>query len=183
MRFLALIFVGLALVGCKPPKGSDLGTLDNFALNSGARMNVCSADVLDGESFEYMTRIPLRVHVDAALESGLQLGRTTLDILLDQLAVKADQMALELEVTPQLRSPQLNRLREQATVESATVFSPAGQIAHAASSASLSPTVSRSPLQSTTSPHRSRRRAAAPMRGSWMASRLQRTRPCGRLKR
>lgn len=68
------------------------------------------------------------VRVDAALESGLQLGRTTLDILLDQLAAKADQMALELEVTPQLRSPQLNRLREQATVESATVFSPSGQI-------------------------------------------------------
>jgi len=68
------------------------------------------------------------VRVDAALESGLQLGRTTLDILLDQLAAKADQMALELEVAPQIRSPLLNRLRERNAVESATVFSPIGQI-------------------------------------------------------
>ena len=68
------------------------------------------------------------VRVDAALESGLQLGRTTLDILLDQLAAKADQMALELEVAPQIRSPLLNRLRERNAVESATVFSPVGQI-------------------------------------------------------
>ncbi len=68
------------------------------------------------------------VRVDAALESGLQLGRATLDILLDQLATKADQMAIELELAPQVRSPLLNRLREQANVESATVFSPTGKI-------------------------------------------------------
>lgn len=68
------------------------------------------------------------VRVDAALESGLQLGRATLDILLDQLATKADQMAIELELAPQVRPPLLNRLREQASVESATVFAPNGRI-------------------------------------------------------
>ncbi|WP_374264660.1 ATP-binding protein [Zoogloea sp.] len=68
------------------------------------------------------------VRVDAALESGLQLGRTTLDILLDQLAGKADQMALELEVAPQIRSPLLNQLRERAAIDSATLFSPSGKI-------------------------------------------------------
>jgi len=68
------------------------------------------------------------VRVDAALESGLQLGRTALDILLDQLALKADQMALELETAPQLRSPLLNQLRERNGVESATIFSPTGTI-------------------------------------------------------
>jgi nitrogen fixation/metabolism regulation signal transduction histidine kinase len=68
------------------------------------------------------------VRVDAALESGLQLGRTSLDILLTELAAKADQIVLELEVAPQIRSPQLNQLRERNSVESATVFSPAGKI-------------------------------------------------------
>jgi nitrogen fixation/metabolism regulation signal transduction histidine kinase len=68
------------------------------------------------------------VRVDAALESGLQLGRTSLDILLTELASKADQIALELEVAPQIRSPLLNQLRERSSVESATVFSPAGKI-------------------------------------------------------
>lgn len=68
------------------------------------------------------------VRVDAALESGLQLGRTSLDILLTELAAKADQITLELEVAPQIRSPQLNQLRERSSVESATVFSPAGKV-------------------------------------------------------
>ena len=68
------------------------------------------------------------VRVDAALESGLQLGRTSLDILLTELAAKADQITLELEVAPQIRSPQLNQLRERNSVESATVFSPAGNV-------------------------------------------------------
>jgi nitrogen fixation/metabolism regulation signal transduction histidine kinase len=68
------------------------------------------------------------VRVDAALESGLQLGRTSLEILLTELAAKADQITLELEVAPQIRSPQLNQLRERSSVESATVFSPAGNV-------------------------------------------------------
>ncbi|WP_079434532.1 ATP-binding protein [Zoogloea sp. LCSB751] len=68
------------------------------------------------------------VRVDAALESGLQLGRTTLEILLDQLANKADQLALELEPAAPIRPPLLNQLRERAGIESATVFSPNGKI-------------------------------------------------------
>lgn len=68
------------------------------------------------------------VRVDAALESGLQLGRTTLEILLDQLANKADQVALELESAAPIRPPLLNQLRERAGIESATVFSPSGKI-------------------------------------------------------
>lgn len=68
------------------------------------------------------------VRVDTALESGLQLGRAALDMLLDQLAAKADRMAQELETAPQVRSPLLNELRERHGVESATVFSPGGKI-------------------------------------------------------
>ena len=68
------------------------------------------------------------VRVDTALESGLQLGRTTLEILLDQLANKADQVALELESAAPIRPSQLNQLRERAGIESATVFTPNGKI-------------------------------------------------------
>ncbi|WP_374490881.1 ATP-binding protein [Zoogloea sp.] len=68
------------------------------------------------------------VRVDAALESGLQLGRATLDILLGQLNDKAQRMVLDLENETQIRSPLLNQLREQGGVESATVFSANGQI-------------------------------------------------------
>ena len=64
------------------------------------------------------------VRVDAALESGLQLGRTSLDILLTELASKADQIALELEVAPQIRSPLLNQLRERSSTSSALTPGP-----------------------------------------------------------
>ena len=59
------------------------------------------------------------VRVDTALESGLQLGRAALDMLLDQLAAKADRMAQELETAPQVRSPLLNELRAWAEVAAA----------------------------------------------------------------
>ncbi|MCA0185993.1 MAG: HAMP domain-containing protein [Proteobacteria bacterium] len=68
------------------------------------------------------------VRVDAALESGLQLGRSSLEMLLDQLADKADRIVLELELAPQVRSTLLNHLRERANVETATVFSPSGRV-------------------------------------------------------
>ena len=68
------------------------------------------------------------VRVDAALESGLQLGRSSLEMLLDQLADKADRIVLELELAPQVRPTLLNHLRERANVETATVFSPSGRI-------------------------------------------------------
>jgi hypothetical protein len=68
------------------------------------------------------------VRVDAALESGLQLGRSSLDMLLGQLADKAERMVEELELAPQVRSTLLNHLRERVNVESATVFSSSGKI-------------------------------------------------------
>lgn len=68
------------------------------------------------------------VRVDAALEGGLNLGRTTLDILLEDLATKARSMAFDLGDADARAGQQLNRLREQAGVESATLFAPSGQI-------------------------------------------------------
>jgi len=81
------------------------------------------------------------VRVDAALEGGLNLGRTTLDILLEDLATKARSMAFDLGDADAKSGQQLNRLREQAGVESATLFAPSGQIIISSSSkvASLMP--------------------------------------------
>jgi nitrogen fixation/metabolism regulation signal transduction histidine kinase len=69
------------------------------------------------------------VRVEKALEGGLNLGRNALDYLLADLTAKASALALELGESPQtMLSVQLNRLREQAGVQSATLFSAGGQV-------------------------------------------------------
>lgn len=69
------------------------------------------------------------VRVDKALEGGLNLGRSALDYLIADLSEKAGTMALELgEASAAMRSAQLNRLREQAGVQTATLLSPSGQV-------------------------------------------------------
>lgn len=69
------------------------------------------------------------VRVDKALEGGLNLGRNALDYLLADLSEKARTMALELgDASGAVRSARLNRLREQAGVQTATLVSPGGQV-------------------------------------------------------
>jgi nitrogen fixation/metabolism regulation signal transduction histidine kinase len=69
------------------------------------------------------------VRVDKALEGGLNLGRNALDYLLEDLSDKARTMALELgDASAAARSAQLNRLREQAGVQTATLLSSGGQV-------------------------------------------------------
>lgn len=75
------------------------------------------------------------VRVDAALEGGIALGRSALDYLVDQVADKAEDMALELEGQP-LTPMRLNGLRERAGVATATVVSATGQLLATASDAS-----------------------------------------------
>jgi nitrogen fixation/metabolism regulation signal transduction histidine kinase len=69
------------------------------------------------------------VRVEAALESGLGLGRTALDNMLNDLRAKARGMALELSDVPAGRQIQaLNRLREQAAVDEVVLFAATGQV-------------------------------------------------------
>jgi len=68
------------------------------------------------------------VRVDHALEDGLNLGRTILDTLQNELLDKAHTMALELGDASALRAPLLNRLREQAGVQAATLIGASGQV-------------------------------------------------------
>ncbi len=69
------------------------------------------------------------VRVDNALEGGLNLGRTALDLLLTDLNSKAHRMALELsDKSPAQQVVLLDRLREQAGVEDALLLSSGGNV-------------------------------------------------------
>src|SRR3954449_1530211 len=69
------------------------------------------------------------VRVDKALEGALSLGRTTLDNMLRELSQKANSMVPALEEgTPSRQIALLNSLREQMSVQEATLFQPDGTI-------------------------------------------------------
>ncbi len=69
------------------------------------------------------------VRVEKALEGGLNLGRSTLDNLLKDLALKADAMAGSLAVRPPAEHITiLNTLREQSGVQEATLFTQRGRV-------------------------------------------------------
>jgi len=67
------------------------------------------------------------VRVERALEGGLNLGRAALDVMLNDLLLKAHVMALDLSETPASEQPaMLDRLREQAYVEDAVLMTQDG---------------------------------------------------------
>jgi len=69
------------------------------------------------------------VNLDRALESGLNLGRGTLDNMLRDLAAKGDAMALALSARPPSEHVgALNALREQAGVPEATLYTARGKV-------------------------------------------------------
>src|SRR3990172_5166910 len=69
------------------------------------------------------------VRVDNALEGGLNLGRTALDLLLTELNGKARRMGAELsDKTPAQQVVLLDRLREQAGVDDALLLSSGGNV-------------------------------------------------------
>lgn len=69
------------------------------------------------------------VRVDAALDGGLELGRNALDYLQSDLSAKGRTMALDLGYAGESSLPaMLGRLREQAGISNATLFSASGHI-------------------------------------------------------
>ncbi len=75
------------------------------------------------------------VRVEKALESGLNLGRSALDSLLDDLAEKGRVMALDLSNQSEAqRRLALSRLREQTGVQFAALFTTSGQLLATATS-------------------------------------------------
>ncbi|MDR2189080.1 MAG: HAMP domain-containing protein [Azonexus sp.] len=85
-----------------------------------------------GVSVQFVTRSIeswFDVRVEKALESGLQLGRSTLDSLLVDLGDKGRSMAGELsDLHEASRRSALFRLREERGVQSAALFSVGGQL-------------------------------------------------------
>ena len=69
------------------------------------------------------------VRVERALEGGLNLGRAALDVMLNELLLKAHVMALDLaEARRQNQPTLLARLREQAYVEEASLMTGKGEV-------------------------------------------------------
>ena len=68
------------------------------------------------------------VRVDAALEGGLSLGRSVLDTLQTDLLAKARDAALDLGEDAFVSPSRLNRLREQAGAQTATLLTLSGQV-------------------------------------------------------
>ena len=69
------------------------------------------------------------VRVERALEGGLDLGRAALDVMLNELLLKAHVMALDLSETPKRdQTAMLTRLREQAYVEEAALLDAEGAV-------------------------------------------------------
>jgi nitrogen fixation/metabolism regulation signal transduction histidine kinase len=69
------------------------------------------------------------VRVDGALESGLNLGQTALDSLINELALKGQSISIELSrSTPSEQLLELPRLRDAANVQELTLLSETGQI-------------------------------------------------------
>ncbi|TSA48969.1 MAG: HAMP domain-containing protein [Nitrosomonadales bacterium] len=75
------------------------------------------------------------VKVEAALDGGLKLGQSALDILLRDLEAKGEGMALSLAIQPvSTHSSMLNDLREKSGVQDAVLLTPQGRILSVASS-------------------------------------------------
>jgi len=97
-----------------------------------ALMAVVPGTLIYGVSVQFLSRSIeswFDVRVDSALEGGINLGRSVLDAQLQDLVKKSEAMAVSLADEP-LNShlTALNRLREQAGVQEATLFSAHGQV-------------------------------------------------------
>jgi len=75
------------------------------------------------------------VRVDAALEGGLNLGRSVLETLQAELLAKARDAALDLGDAAVVSPSRLNRLREQAGAQTATLLTLSGQVLGSSSGA------------------------------------------------
>lgn len=101
-------------------------------------MAVLPGVLIYGVSVQFLTKSIeswFDVRVEKALESGLALGRSALDAQLAELMDKAQGAALELADYPDSQHrAQMNRLREQAAVDTASLFSISGQLLTSATS-------------------------------------------------
>jgi len=97
-----------------------------------ALMAVLPGALIYGVSVQFVSQSIeswFEVRLDSALESGINLGRGTLEGRLKELTVKADAMALALSTRPEAEHlAALNTLREQAAVDEATLYTARGRV-------------------------------------------------------
>jgi len=101
-------------------------------LGAFALMAVIPGTIVYAVSVNFLTRSVeswFNVKVEAALEGGLHLGQSTLDIMLADLREKGENMALSLAIQrPTAHLSMLNDLREKGGVEDAVLLTPQGRI-------------------------------------------------------
>jgi nitrogen fixation/metabolism regulation signal transduction histidine kinase len=97
-----------------------------------ALMAVLPGALIYGVSVQFVSQSIeswFEVRLDSALESGLNLGRGTLEGRLKELTAKADAMAVALSTRPEMEHvTALNTLREQAAVDEATLYTARGKV-------------------------------------------------------
>lgn len=137
LALLALVMVQLNALWREYRQGVFGSRLKSRLLLMLALMAVLPGALVYGVSLQFaMNSIEswFDVRVESALEGGLNLGRGVLDSQLAELTEKARSMALDLGDPGPARPTQLNRLREQAGVQTATLLSATGQVLSSSSS-------------------------------------------------
>ncbi|MEY2875343.1 MAG: hypothetical protein RLZZ373_2714, partial [Pseudomonadota bacterium] len=97
-----------------------------------AFVGVMPGALIYGVSYQFVSRSIeswFDIEVEGALESGLNLGRTTLQLLVNDVATKT-RLAAEnaTENSDRLKLLTLERLREQLSAQSVALLSPTGQV-------------------------------------------------------
>lgn len=106
-------------------------------LTSFAMMAIIPGLIIYLVSVNFLTRSIeswFNVKVEAALEGGLNLGRTALDIMLADVKEKGESMATTLSFQPANTHSILNDLREKSGVQDLTLLTVQGQILEVSSS-------------------------------------------------
>jgi nitrogen fixation/metabolism regulation signal transduction histidine kinase len=111
-------------------------------LGSFALMAIIPGLIVYMVSVNFLTRSIeswFNVKVESALEGGLNLGRTALDIMLADVKEKGESMATSLAFQPaNVHFAMLNDLREKGGIQDATLLTPQGRILSVSSSDSSS---------------------------------------------
>lgn len=107
-----------------------------------AMMAIIPGLLVYGVSVNFLTRAIeswFNVKVEAALEGGLKLGQSTLDIMLHDLEDKSENMAASLALQGvSIQVSALNDLREKSGIQDAVLLTPQGRIVAFSSSDSSS---------------------------------------------
>lgn len=107
-------------------------------LGSFALMAIIPGLIVYMVSVNFLTRSIeswFNVKVESALEGGLNLGRTALDIMLADVKEKGESMATSLAFQPAtVHYAMLNDLREKGGIQDATLLTPQGRILSVSSS-------------------------------------------------